>query len=141
MTYNLMQSTEMSFLHDHDHDEECPYSITFSSAPFSVHHHEPDCPSYFDYSHMHCDYDDEEEDSSEVDGSSLLSDCECENCELKAESRIMRFHSHHTGKGSGQVKKRLKHCKYQLRNSSMKSQRSKQIQIQEWMKSHDKRVT
>lgn len=77
------------------------YSI---SVPINVGHHEPNCPSYFAHPHMHCECDDE--DSSE-DGSSVLSDCECENCEFKAASRIMRLHSHKTGKGNGQAKKQF----------------------------------
>ncbi|PWN35582.1 uncharacterized protein FA14DRAFT_44265 [Meira miltonrushii] len=93
----------MSLLHDHDHGEECMYSF---SVPINVGHHEPDCPSYFAHPHMHCDCDDDDEESGD-DGSSVLSDCECENCELKAANRIMRLHSNQTGKGNGQTKKQF----------------------------------
>lgn len=96
----------MSYVHDHEHDEECPYSISFSSEPFDVVHHEPDCPCFLAPPHHACDCCDEDEDSSD-DGSSILSDCECENCELKAARCTMHSRSQRTAKGNGEVKKQF----------------------------------
>lgn len=109
---------QMSFLHNHDHDDECSYPFTLTSVPIDVIDHDLDHP-YFPALRMQCDCcvdDDEDEDEMNSDnGSSVMSECQCESCRAKGRY-IKRSHIYQSGKDEGKMKKRFEALQASIKN-------------------------